>query len=241
MRTPSIAVTGSFAGRCQASSPTQGSACRVVLRRGRAPALTPALRTGEPPKRRLQAAVISSARKRRDRWRLCRAKRALDREGRAAGSHRGGRERPPYNSPQLGAGERNGGRKGKVSGFTCRLPCIVGRAISPAGEPGGQPEALRDDAKHRPLRRGPACRVVLRRGRAPALTPALRAGEPSKRRLRAAVISSARKRCDRGKLCRTKRALDREGRGNRKSPRPKTAPQFLFFTRSPGTPSGWPE
>ena len=59
----------------------------------------------------------------------------------ATGSHRGGRERPPYNPPQMGAGERNVGRKGKVSGFACRLPCIVGRAISPAGEPGGRRKA----------------------------------------------------------------------------------------------------
>ena len=59
----------------------------------------------------------------------------------ATGSHRGGRERPPYNPPQMGAGERNVGRKGKVSGFACRLPCIVGRAISPAGQPGGKRKA----------------------------------------------------------------------------------------------------
>ena len=111
------------------------------LRRGRSPALTPALRAGEPPKRRLRAAVISSARKRRDRGRLCRAKRALDREGRAAGSHRGGRERPPYNPPQMGAGKRNVSRKGKVSSFACRLPCIVGRAISPAGQHSGRRKA----------------------------------------------------------------------------------------------------
>ena len=117
----------------------------------------------------------------------------------------------------------------------CRAGDFARRGtLRPAGSSAGR-------CKHRPLRKAGACRVVLRRGRAPALTPALRTGEPSKRRLRAAVISSARKRCDRGKLCRTKQALDREGRGNRKSPRPKTAPQFLFFTRSPGTPSGWPE
>ena len=59
----------------------------------------------------------------------------------ATGSHRGGRERPPYNPPQMGAGERNVGRKGKVSGFACRLPCIVGRAISPAGQHGGRRKA----------------------------------------------------------------------------------------------------
>ena len=52
----------------------------------------------------------------------------------AAGRSRGGRERPPYNSPQMGAGKRNVGRKGKVPGFACRLPCFVGRAISPAGQ-----------------------------------------------------------------------------------------------------------
>ena len=59
----------------------------------------------------------------------------------ATGSHRGGRERPPYNPPQMGAGKRNVSRKGKVSSFACRLPCIVGRAISPAGEPGGRRKA----------------------------------------------------------------------------------------------------
>ena len=79
-----------------------------------------------------------------------------------AGRSRGGRERPPYNPPQMGAGKRNVSRKGKVSGFAYRLPCIVGRAISPAGQHSGKrkaagkiecvpqalrwPAALRDDA-----------------------------------------------------------------------------------------------
>ena len=63
------------------------------------------------------------------------------RKAAAVGSFRGGRERPPYTPPQMGAGERNVGRKGKVPGFACRLPCIVGRAISPAGEPGGRRKA----------------------------------------------------------------------------------------------------
>ena len=54
--------------------------------------------------------------------------------------------------------------------LTCRLPCIVGRAISPAGQPGGRrkaagkrecvpqalrwPAALRDDASIVPYERG---------------------------------------------------------------------------------------
>ena len=78
-------------------------------------------------------------------------------EGLAAGVN----ARPTIH-PQMGAGERNVDRKGKVSGFACRLPCIVGRAISPAGQPSGKrkaagkiecvpqalrwPAALRDDA-----------------------------------------------------------------------------------------------
>ena len=100
MRTPSIAVTGIFAGRCQAS-----------------------------------------ARKRCASRKVCGTKRAWNRKAAAFGSFRGGRERPPYNPPQMGAGERNVGRKGKVPGFACRLPCTVGRAISPAGEPGGRRKA----------------------------------------------------------------------------------------------------
>ena len=174
MCTPSIAVTGSFAGRCQAS-----------------------------------------ARKRRDRGKLCRTKRALNREGRAAGSHRGGRERPPYNPPQMGAGERNVGRKGKVSGFACRLPCIVGRAISPAGEPGGRRKAAgKIDAHPKHCGDRQLCRTM------PSIGPeTLRSREALQNK---AGIGPGRP-------------------GSRKSPRPKTAPQFLFFTRSPGTPSGWPE
>ena len=50
-RRGTLRPAGSSAGRCKAG------ACRVVLRRGRAPALTPALRAGEPSKRRLRAAV----------------------------------------------------------------------------------------------------------------------------------------------------------------------------------------
>ena len=64
---------------------------------------------------------------------MVRALRALGCRA-ASGSFRGGRERPPYNPPQMGAGKRNVGRKGKVPGFACRLPCFVGRAISPAGQ-----------------------------------------------------------------------------------------------------------
>ena len=64
---------------------------------------------------------------------MVRALRALGSRA-AGGSSRGGRERPPYNPPQMGAGKRNVGRKGKVSGFACRLPCFAGRAISPAGQ-----------------------------------------------------------------------------------------------------------
>ena len=64
---------------------------------------------------------------------MVRALRALGSRA-AGGSSRGGRERPPYNPPQMGAGERNVSRKGKVPGFACRLPCFVRRAISPAGQ-----------------------------------------------------------------------------------------------------------
>ena len=64
---------------------------------------------------------------------MVRALRALGCRA-AAGNFRGGRERPPYNPPQMGAGKRNVSRKGKVPGFACRLLCIVGRAISPAGQ-----------------------------------------------------------------------------------------------------------
>ena len=133
----------------------------------------------------------------------------------ATGSHRGGRERPPYNPPQMGAGERNVGRKGKVSGFACRLPCIVGRAISPAGEPGGRRKAAgKIDAHPKHCGDRQLCRTM------PSIGPeTLRSREALQNK---AGIGPGRP-------------------GSRKSPRPKTAPQFLFFTRSPGTPSGWPE
>ncbi len=48
----------------------------------------------------------------------------------------------------MGAGKRNVDRKGKVPGFACRLPCIVGRAISPAGQPGGRRKATEKRNMH---------------------------------------------------------------------------------------------
>ena len=137
---------------------TQTASCRGVLRRGRSLALTPALRAGEPPKRRLRAAVIFIG---PETPRLP--------EGLAAGMNARPticREKVP--KPGTDAGKMPLAAE-RCFYPTCRLPCIVGRAISPAGQPSGKRKAagkvnvppsiavagsFAGRCKHRPLRKG---------------------------------------------------------------------------------------
>jgi len=126
----SRAAGGSFRGgreRPPYNPPQMGAGKRNVSRKGKVSGFACRLPC-------IVGRAISPAGKRIADRKLCGTVRAWNRKAVAAGNFRGGRERPPYNSPQMGAGKRNVGRKGKVSGFACRLPCIVGRAISPAGQ-----------------------------------------------------------------------------------------------------------
>ena len=137
--------------------PRRAGADRDVLRSGRSPALTPALRAGEPPKRRLRAAVIFIG---PETPRLP--------EGLAAGVNARPticREKVP--KPGTDAGKMSLAAE-RCFYPTCRLPCIVGRAISPAGQHSGKRKAagkvnvppsiavagsFAGRCEHRPLRR----------------------------------------------------------------------------------------
>ncbi len=124
------AAAGNFRGgreRPPYNSPQMGAGKRNVGRKGKVFGFACRLPC-------IAGRAISPAGQHSDGRKVCGTVRAWNRKAAAAGNFRGGRERPPYNPPQMGAGKRNVSRKGKVPGFACRLLCIVGRAISPAGQ-----------------------------------------------------------------------------------------------------------
>ena len=110
-----------------------GLAGVCCIRRGRSPALTPALRAGESPKRRLRTAVISSVRKRCASRKICGTKRAGNRKAAAVGSFRGGRERPPYALPQMGAGKKTSAAKAKFPVSPAVCLALQGGRFRPPG------------------------------------------------------------------------------------------------------------